>query len=327
VSGNAAITPARADAWSGAGDYFLCGWRVRSAVPLPEAIPWTGDNRSPDVTFRFGSAPALLDPVGKAGLVQVGRDGACHLEIQNTGRFLVADGRDVIIEPGGHLDTPEARAWLLGPVLGILCHQRGLFPLHAACVRIGDGAIALSGRTGTGKSTLAAALVHRGHALVADDVCVIEPAAPDGPRVRPSFPRLKLWHDALQALDISSDEVARSGQRKYHFCQPGSFDPSPIALRAIYLLDRTAAPDPNDIQSQSGTDAVTILSKEIYRRPIGFHLGHKVALLADALRVASVVPVFRMPVRSDLSQLDAIAARVETHFASLKKRNSEKNGC
>ncbi len=21
-------------------DYFLCGWRVRSALPIPELIPW-----------------------------------------------------------------------------------------------------------------------------------------------------------------------------------------------------------------------------------------------------------------------------------------------
>ena len=32
-------------------DYVLCGWRVRSALPLPEVAPWRGDDRPPDVTI------------------------------------------------------------------------------------------------------------------------------------------------------------------------------------------------------------------------------------------------------------------------------------
>jgi hypothetical protein len=312
--------PARTAIPAGTTDYVLCGWRVRSAVPLPEAMPWRGDDRPPDVTIRFGSAPDLRDMVGSAGGVRVGPDGTCRLEIEDVGCLLVVGGREVVVESCGQLDTPEARAWLLGPVLGILCHQRGLFPLHAACIRIGDGAMALSGHNRAGKSTLAAALVQRGHRLIADDVCVIDPAAPDGPLVLPSFPRLKLWQDALNALDISVDGMLRpsSGRGKYHFCQPGSFEPLPVALRGIYVLERPTVAGQQDIRPESGAGGVTLLSKEIYRRPIGFHVGRKVALLADALRIAAAVPIFRLPVQPDLSQLDAVAARVERHVRSLR---------
>jgi hypothetical protein len=49
--------PARAqectDASRDATDYFLCGLRVRAAVPLPDLLPWTGDDRMPDVTICF----------------------------------------------------------------------------------------------------------------------------------------------------------------------------------------------------------------------------------------------------------------------------------
>lgn len=296
------------------GDHVLCGWRTRSALPLPDAMPWTGDDRAPDLTIRLGSAPALIDPVlHDTGPVQVGRDGVCRLGIDDIAYFLVRNGREVVVEPRGDIGSPEFRGWLLGPVLGMLCHQRGLFPLHAACVRIGHGAVALAGRTGAGKSTLAAALVRRGHGLVADDVCAIDAAAPGGPRVLPSFPRLKLWEDVLQALDISVDGMPRanSGKRKFHFCEPGSFDPSPTPLRAIYLLVRS---EQEEITPVIGADAARLLSIEIYRRPIGFHLGRKVALLADALRIAAAVPLFRLPVRAGLCQPDAMAARVEAHY-------------
>jgi hypothetical protein len=303
-------------------DYFLCGWRVRSAIELPEAMPWAGDDRSPDVTVRFGAAPALGNPVLRGSEpVQVGADGTCRLAIKDVACFLVIAGSEVIVEPRGDLDAPEFRGWLLGAVLGMLCHQRGLFPLHAACIRVGDQAVALCGRTGAGKSTLAAALVRRGHALIADDVCVIDEEAPEGPVVLPSFPRLKLWEDTLQALDIPTDGMARaaSGKRKFHFCQAGSFNPSPVRLGAIYRLDRSMVEHQQDILSESGAVAVVTLSREIYRRPIGFSLGRKVALLAGALRIASTVPVFRLPLRPDLSQIAATAARVEAHFASLQR--------
>jgi hypothetical protein len=325
VSSEAAIAPSYQTRRSGRHDYFLCGWRVRSAVAIPEAMPWSGDDRAPDVTIRFGSAPALIDPVLKGdGPVQVGRDGVCRLDIKHMACFLVVEGREIIVEPRGGLDTPDFRSWLLGAVLGMLCHQRGLFPLHAACVRIGDGAVAFAGRTGAGKSTLAAALARRGHVLVADDVCVIEPAAPGGPCVRPSFPRVKLWDDSMRALDIPADGVpqASSGKRKFHFCDPDSFDPSPVTLRGVYVLDRSLTPEPQAISPRSGADAATLLSREIYRRPIGFHVGRKAGLLTEALHIARIVPVFRFPIPSDLAEIGTAAARVEAHFKSLERDRS-----
>src|SRR6266852_1784084 len=108
MSDDMTFTLAHATAPSGASDYVLCGWRLRSAVPLPEAMPWIGDDRSPDVTIRFGSAPALLDPVlHGTGPVQVGRDGLCRLGIDHVACFLVRNGREVVVEPRGDIGTPE----------------------------------------------------------------------------------------------------------------------------------------------------------------------------------------------------------------------------
>jgi hypothetical protein len=318
-------TPARAAAPSPVGDYSLCGFRVRSAVPLPEILPWNGDDRAPDITIRCGSAPPLRDPVGQGGPAQVARDGTCRLQFDSIGHFLMVGGREVIVDPVRKLDAPELHAILLGPVLGVLCHQRRLFPLHAACVRMGDGAIALAGRTGAGKSTLAAALARRGHSLVADDICIVESLDSGRALVRPGFPRLKLWNDALQALGISSDGMVRAalGKHKYHFYEPEGFDPSPVALHGIYFLDRSPAARRQEIRPEHGAQAVTAVSKEIYRRPIGFWLGHKVALLTDALRLGTLVPVFRVSVRPDLAQLGRTAERIEAHLLALRAGRPE----
>jgi hypothetical protein len=322
MKGDAVTTASPTIAPAASADYSLCGWRVRSAVALPEVMLWSGEDRSPDVTIRFGAAPPLIDPIlHGSGPVQVGQDGVCRLGIRHLANYLVREGREVLVEPLGDIGILEFRSWLLGAVLGMLCHQRGVHPLHAACVRIGDGAAAFAGRTGSGKSTLAAALVGRGHGLVADDVCVVDLAVPDTPRALPSFPRLKLWEDAAQALGIPSHGMppASFGKRKLHFCQPGGFDSSPAPLRAIYFLTRRTMLEQDEIEPIAGADAAMMLSQEIYRRPIGIHLRRRVALGAETLRIAAAVRLFRLRILSDLPELSAVAARVEAHFATLGK--------
>jgi hypothetical protein len=298
-----------------AGDYVLCGWRVRSELMLPEARPWRGDDRPPDITVRFGPAPDVPDPIrlGRPGIARIGRRGDCNLEAAGVARYLVTSGGDVVVEPHDNADGVMLRAWLLGPVLGILCNQRGLFPLHASCVRIAGNAVALTGRPGAGKSTLAAALVQRGHGLVSDDVCAIDLVASGGPMVLPSFPRLKLWEDAMERLGIAVEGVPRapSDRPKFHFCQPGPFDPSPVRLCAIYLLDRTSSGESDEIRPERGAHAPHALATEIFRPGIGFRLGGKAAVLNAAMRIASVVPVMRVPLRPDEEPPDATAARIE----------------
>jgi hypothetical protein len=314
MSGDAVIGSSPVAAPAAAGDRVLCGWRVRSVLPLPELAPWSGDDRAPDVMIRRGFAPPLSSATGAR--VGIGADGVCRVDIKGVAAFLIAGGRDVVVEPHAALDAPELREWLLGVVLGMLCHQRGLFPLHASCVRIGGIAVAFAGRTGAGKSTLAAALACRGHGLIADDVCALELAASGPPHVLPSFPRLRLWDDAMRALDLSSEGVPRAsrGKPKFQFCEPSWFDPSPAPLGAVYLLERVGGEE--RIERLGGAHAAAALSREIYRPWMGFRLGRKSELLTQALRIASQVPVFRCPVRPQLKEIETAAVRVEAHVLS-----------
>jgi hypothetical protein len=323
LAGNRSDAPAtniQASSPAPARDYVMCGWRVRSELSLPEAAPWTGDDRSADITIRFGPAPNVASPIreGRPGVAQIGRNGDCCLEVPGVARYFVTEGRHVTVEPQGDPDGLLLRAWLLGSVLGILCHQRGLFPLHASCVRIGGYAVALTGRPGAGKSTLAAALVQRGHGLVCDDVCVIDVAGSDRPMVLPSFPRLKLWEDAMERLAIPREGVPRGNPDlpKFHFCQPGRFDPSPVELGAIYSLDRNLPGQGDDIRPGRGADAAHALATEIFRPGVGFRVGTKPALLTTAMRIASAVPIMRAPVRSKETPIAATAARIEADFLS-----------
>lgn len=297
-------------------DLWLCGWRVRSELPLPDLWRWNGDGRQPDVDIRIGPVPELRGPLVEAAPhLQIGRDGQCRLNIPRVARYLVQDGHKVMVDPTVGATPSDVRVFLLGTVLGLLCHQRGLFPFHAACLQIGDAAVALSGSSGAGKSTLAVALSRRGHCLLADDVCAIDPAAPDGPAVLPAFPRLKLRRETLELFGISPNglERDREGMEKYHFPvnQTRGSPPLPVPLRCVFML-KDAGASPFDVNGRlKGFAAVSMLMEQIYRRRLARALGRERTLFEGAVRLVQAVPVYRLIRRPGVDHPETGASWVE----------------
>lgn len=268
-------------------DYTLCGWRVASALPLPDLMPWAGDDQAPDLTIDLGRAPERLsDLTVDRPLLQVSVDGTCRFAIPGVAAYLInPTGTRVTIDPALPLNAPDIRVFLLGTVFGVLCYRRGLLPLHASCVRIGDAAVALAGPSGIGKSTLAAAFLQRGHAVLADDVTVVDIAAPAGPRVLPAFPRLKLWRDAINRMKLSVDGLERTGStiEKYNFPVFKSFNIEPLPLAAVICLDGA---DNGGGGRLRGATAVERIHRHVYRRSLIALLGRTDLVLPSLLAVA-----------------------------------------
>jgi hypothetical protein len=85
---------------------------------------------------------------------------------------VAADGRSV------RCVLPSCDDWrwqrlLYAQVLPLAAQLQGFDMLHASAVCVGDTTVAFSAVAGTGKSTLAANLVARGHAFVTDDVLAV----------------------------------------------------------------------------------------------------------------------------------------------------------
>lgn len=296
--------------------YALCGLVVASDLPLPDLLPWTGDDRAPDVEIRLGDVPArLASPVYEGPVLQVAADGTCRYAIADVAAYLVEDGRRVTVRPWMAPEAPDIRVFLLGSVFSILCHQRGLLPLHAGCVEVGGRAVALAGHSCVGKSTLTAAFLRRGHAVLADDVTVVDMNSPGGPLVLPSFPRIKLWRDAMRGLDLPPEGLERSRAQleKFHVPIKTGFRMEPMALAAVYYLNTVHDPRHAGLKPLRGLAAVEALQDAVYRRGAAYRLGRQAPLMAAAMRLAAAVPGLRLSRVHDLTALDAtvtdIAAR------------------
>lgn len=302
------------DAHAASTDYQAFGWRIRSAMPLAGLLRWCGDDRAPDISINYGDLAATL-PGGtdRGPFLQTGPGGIFQLTVRNVARFHVAGDR-VTIDPQGDPAIEDIKTFLLGSVMGILCHQRGMLPLHASAVEIDGRALAFAGISGSGKSTLAATLVARGHRLLTDDIAAIDPAAPEGALLFPGFPRLKLWKDSLATLRVDPAGLPRVRTLQDKFALPmPAFDPKPVRLHSVYGLCRVQHHDPIAITPQSGRDATAMLSNNVYRAAVAPLLGRQAALFASVIQLARGVRTYVLPRCDDLGTLDTLATRVTEH--------------
>lgn len=258
-------------------DRWLCGWRVASTLPLPELLPWDGDDRAPDLTIDVGRVPETQEgPAVALPWLQVDSGGVCRIAIRGVATYRIdPDGRRVTIDPDRGRSAADIRVFLLGTVFAALCYRRGLLPLHASCVRIGGRAVALAGASGMGKSTLAAALMRRNHAVLADDVTVLETTAAGGPWVLPTFPRLRLRHDSMLRTGMPTDDADRGGPAddKYHLPIDTGFCAQPLPLAAVFHLE--AAGDRTDRHPRRlrGAEAAARVGRDLHRNRMIAQLG------------------------------------------------------
>ena len=290
-------------------DRALCGWRVRSAFALPELPLWAGAEAAQvDLRILEAGVPEQLEgaiPSGRA--LSIVDDGSVLLNVPGVVRMLIRDGREVaveVLEPG-----EDWKLYLLGTTLGVLCHQRGLLPLHASAIGVNGRTVAIAGRSGAGKSTLALHLAGRGHVLQADDVTVLRSAA-KGLEVLPALPRMKLWRGSLDAagVDAATLRRVRQGVEKFYLEPPTAFDLSPSPLQAVILLAETEQPSLARLEPKQALAAVR---PHVYRPRPGALLQGRQRLFTQAAELVSSTAVFLLGRPKRFEALPAIAALVE----------------
>lgn len=174
--------------------YRAHGLVLKSELELPELAAL--EEAAADVEIRRGPVDA---PKSETEAWCRGDLAELTAVYRGVGGFRLQRGRAVTYNDSG---SPERlRLFFLGSVMALLLAQRGWFALHAGAVAIEGKAVALAGIRGAGKSTTTAALVRRGHPLLADDVTAV---LPDG-RVPGAYPFMRLWPAALELLGESGE--------------------------------------------------------------------------------------------------------------------------
>jgi hypothetical protein len=154
------------------------------------------------------------------------------------GRILIApDGTELLCDP-----EPESSEWTMllpAQALPLAATLRGYEVLHASGVVLGGRAALFAGQTGAGKSSLAAALLCRGAALLSDDTVALEPR--EGKLIaHPGAALLQLQaaeHERLSAREraILGAPTTVLGKQRYS----PSVTASPAPFGELFLLERS----------------------------------------------------------------------------------------
>ncbi len=277
--------------------YQLYGLTLESELEFTELLR-AEDGAPPDFFLRCGRTPASLARARQQGVCYQARPGEMLLWLGGVARFLITEGREIVVEAEPGASEADLRQFVLSSPLAALLLQRGLLPLHASAVATQKGALVFLSDGCNGKSTLAAEFRRRGFSILADDITAFDFPAGRAPSVMPSYPLLKLWPDSLAAVGEEAEQLPRARpnlDRRILSCRE-CFERRPMPLAAIYLLERgEVAPGGAPISRIDGAQRVATVMDLVYRTAFAMGLGverhvfSQVATLVQSSRLMRVV--------------------------------------
>lgn len=230
------------------GDATLCGWRVQSDVAMPELARWSYGKHAPkiQIVLRNTQDSHVLRGARQLSLLTYsGANGGWILSIPGIGTFMVRDGNHITATRDASGTEEDLRSFVLGPVLGALCRQRRLLTVRATTMAYENGAVAICGEAGIGKSATGYVLSRSGFRLISDGVTVVNISPKNAlPYVLATHRVFHLWRSAIDTLSIPHDSVVQSRASLAKFAwkvEPEAFDAmSIVPLRHIIILSQRA---------------------------------------------------------------------------------------
>ncbi len=216
------------------------------------------------------------DGIGPAGFSRYGE--GLRLEIPGVASYHCR-AREIAITPrrGTSHSAPSALGdYLIASALPAALWMQGRLVLHAAavCTHAGGRALGLMGRSGSGKSPLAAGFVARGALLLAEDSIAIA-LGPGGPIASglPGGLFLRGDHETRQFRPLARHQTIDAAQ-----------------LGALVVLDPTAAE--SRLTRLSPTRAIEAVLSHRHRPRAPGLLGMQAKVLRDCIGLIRTVPVF-----------------------------------
>ena len=250
--------------------YWGFGLNIESEIEFPELIPQSFDQ--PDVTICLGQVPETNGEITSdtEEVFITFNEREYVLDIKGVSRYYVTGGNKIIVEPHPSVDALRSvRVYILASAMAAILFQRGILPLHASAIRIGNELVLITGNSKAGKSTSLAGLGKRGYSIFSDDVVVLKEDSDGKITATATYPMIKLWDDAVTALDHEdfSDRSfrIRPGMDKYGVFFRDSFNKEsfPVFKTIILQIGDVAKPVSRIL---TGIEAFNEISKQVYRR-------------------------------------------------------------
>jgi hypothetical protein len=212
--------------------------------------------------------------------------------------------------PGGRAEPDLVANDVVNWAFAVALHAAGIHSLHGSAVAIDGAAIAFVADSGTGKSTLAAALVAAGAYLASDDLVAAEVCADGTVLVRPGVPQLRLRDDAVghvarPALAHDVDEFrAADGKRVLTGLPAERVQRASLPLRAIYVLTRGSAAQASAAERERIGVTAAALALVRHAKLAPLLGGDELPVVLDrTAELARRVPIYSLRLARDITRL------------------------
>jgi hypothetical protein len=223
--------------------------------------------------------------------------GRYHVDPEN-GRIEIPATGDEIVR--------EQRLWGI-PLM--LCYiHRGDFPLHAATVELGSGAVLLAAPSRYGKTTLALAFHRHGYRVLSEDLVCCRPGA--SCEVLPGPALVRMRTDVYDGPPPGTHVVVARSDRIYlGFDDDRKGSSAPVPIKAIVFLREA---DDLRVEPASASVALADLWALNFRLATSEFRARSFQQLS---RLAGSVPTWNVYRPLRLSSLDATVALIAEHFS------------
>jgi len=246
-----------------------------------------------DTLIITTSVPPRIDGLAASGVLWQASPASFLLDLPGIARYLVPMGKSIYVEPA--LDASEADVirFLRTSPMAALVYQRGLLALHAAAICDERGAILIAGDSGAGKSTLLLALLRRGWSMLADDLTVIDRGETGHIEVKPSFPCVALWPDALDKQGFDSEALSLCDANRFGYVPQKQFATDAKPLRAVYWMGIHSSKNVEVEEMARGT-YFRAAGALLYNSHVADTLCNRLSYMQQMASLAQSIPLYRL---------------------------------
>ena len=216
------------------------------------------------------------------------------------------------------LTLEDAALYLLGPIIGFMLRLRGITCLHASGVVVDGEALALTGPSGMGKSTLAASFAAAGYPVLTDDILPLN-TVNNVICALSGYSRLRLFPNSFETSQELPDKLPllAPGWNKHYLdltSDPYELYKAPATLKVVYIIDRnikkTESPS---IVTLSGAEVVPLLAANTYRNEL-LNPGMRMKEFYYLSNLASKIRVKKLHPLNDISAMPQLREMLLADF-------------
>lgn len=304
--------------------YHIWGLTIASELEMPvfsaRAIFAQPADNAIDVCIALGEVPKQLESPQDQRVLYMAKPNEFLMWLPFASIWVyVTNGNRITIEADitahNTTDGELLQMLLMGGAFGALFFQRQLMPLHASAIAINGKAVLFAGLSGTGKSTLAAALQQAGHALLSDNISVIRKNADHQVFAEAGEPFFKLWKDSFKLLDQEVPQQGRVRAAIEKYILPAeNIVTSALPIHRIFIIQKSKAAKKPQIQALSSIDGIHQLRMVTFRYNYLIGLGGEPTHFQTAFQLGrlGIVQQLTVPMNYPLDELVAFVRNNES---------------